>query len=235
MHVTVASIMRNEANRFLPSALKAWTSFADRICVLDDGSTDATADLCESFGAEVHRQGPLMFGEDSLQEWSSRRTLFRHAIKDAEWVVWLDADQVLSCDPRPFLQPAHPCFRVFDLWSPTEYREDAWWTGHMRAWWGGVHVPSLPAGYVDEWNERGIHCGHLPVNLPDPKYAVPAECAVLHYAYVTPELRAEKAARYESHAAFLTPQERFHARTITLPNPKTKPLPFKVTWPLSLI
>lgn len=232
MHVTVACIARNEASRFLPSALAAWREFADRIIVLDDGSTDGTAELCEVAGAEVHRQGPLMFRDDGPAEWTSRRTLWQHATRGAEWVIWLDADQVLNCDPRPWLKPAVSAFRVYDLWGPTEYREDPWWTGHLRCWWPAVHVPSLPADFQDQWNERGIHCGHVPVNLPGPKHAV-NECVVLHYAFSTPELRAEKAARYAAHGSHLTNSERFHARTITMPA-KTKPLPFEPRWPLTL-
>lgn len=232
MHVTVASIVRNEAGRFLPSALEAWGAFADRIVVLDDGSTDGTAELCEAAGADVYRQDPSMFLPGVANEWRSRKKLWGLACGGAEWVLWLDADQVMNCDPRPWLKPAVSCFRVYDLWGENEYREDAWWTGHLRCWWPSVHVPSLPDGFVGQWNERGVHCGHVPVNLPGTRHAV-NECVVLHYAYVTPELRAEKAARYEGLAPHLTPQERFHARTITM-RAFTKPLPFEPRWRLQL-
>lgn len=233
MHVTVATIVRNEADRFLPSALEAWKQFADRIVALDDGSTDRTVELLLAAGAEVHQQDPSMFRGSVADEWRSRRKLWHLATRGAEWVIWLDADQVLSCDPRPFLQAAHPCFRVFDLWSENEYREDAWWTGHQRNWWGGVYAPLLPHDYRDQWNERGVHCGHVPVNLLGQRLAMPASCSVLHYGYAFPRLREQKAARYEEVAASLTRQERFHARTILQPA-RTKPLPFEPKWPLRL-
>lgn len=227
MNLTVASIVRNEAGRFLPAALEAWKQLADRIVVLDDGSTDGSDALCEAAGAVVHRRDALMFGN----EWRARQNLWRLATKGADWVIWLDADQVLSCDPRPFLKPAVACFRVYDLWGADEYREDAWWTGHLRAWWPAVHVPSLPAGFVDEWPERGWHSGHVPANLPGQRHAMPPECAVLHYAYSTPELREQKAAMYRELGPHLTPAERFHARTITS-RAHTKPLPFTPAWRL---
>lgn len=233
-HITVATIVRDEASRFLPSALEAWGQFADRICVLDDGSTDRTVELLLTAGAEVHQQDPCMFRGHVADEWRSRRKLWHLATRSGtEWVIWLDADQVLSCDPRPFLESAHPCFRVFDLWSDDEYREDAWWTGHQRNWWSGAYVPSLPGDFRDQWNERGVHCGHVPVNLPGPKHAMPPECSVLHYGYAFPELREQKAARYDEISASLTPQEQFHARTILRPA-NTKPLPFEPAWRLRL-
>jgi hypothetical protein len=230
MHLTIATIVRNEAQRFLPSALEAWRQFADRIVVLDDGSTDDTVALCEAAGCEVHRASARMFGN----EWKARRELWQYATAGADWVLHLDADQVPSCDPRPFLKAPVSYFRVYDLWSENTYREDAWWTGHQRCWWPAVHVPSLPADFKDEWPERGWHSGHVPVNIPREGHPVDG-CAILHYAYTTAELRLNQAAKYEAlgEAGHLTAQERFHAKTILTPNPHTKLLPFEVKWPLT--
>lgn len=228
MHLTVASIVRNEADRFLASALEAWRQFADRICVLDDGSTDETPDILAEAGVEYHRQEPLMFGE----EWKARRKLWRLAADGAEWILHLDADQVPSRDPRPHLRGPVCAFRVYDLWSEDEYRSDAWWTGHKRCWWPAVHVPSLPDGFEDEWPERGWHSGHVPSNVPGPVRPVDG-CAILHYAYSAPDLRGQKAKMYACLGEHLTKAERFHAGTILSPNPNTEPLPFEPEWRLT--
>lgn len=227
--LTVATIVRNEAERFLPSALDAWQQFADRIVVVDDGSEDGTSELCEAAGCEVHRRDARMFGN----EWQARRELWRLASEGADWVLHLDADQVPSCDPRPHLTPPVSLFRVFDLWSEDTYREDAWWTGHLRCWWPAVHVPSLPAGFEDRWPERGWHSGHVPMNLPGPAHPVQG-CAILHYAYSTPDLRRRKAEMYADLGPHLTAPERFHARTITRSVANTKPLPFEPAWRLKI-
>lgn len=228
MNLTVATIVRNEANRFLSSALDAWKSFATRIVVLDDGSTDDTAALCERAGCEMWYHPTPMFGN----EWQARRYLWRKATEGAEWVMWLDADQVPSCDPRPHLNAPVSLFKVYDLWGEDCYRDDAWWTGHTRFWWPAVHVPSLPKDFKDLWPERGWHSGHVPMNVPGPKHPVHG-CSVLHYACVNEQLRAQQAAKYEALAPHLTDTERFHARTITKPC-VTKPLPFTPQWRLRM-
>jgi hypothetical protein len=229
MHLTIATIIKDEAGRFLPSALAAWREFADRIVVLDDGSTDGSVELCNAYGADVYCQDAAMFGN----EWAARRKLWHLATPDSDWVMWLDADQVTSCDPRPHLKAAVSLFRVYDLWGENHYRDDAWWTGHLRHWWPAVHVPSLPPDFRDEWAKRGWHSGHVPVNVPGPAHAV-QDCSVLHYAYSTPELRAQKAAMYAALAPHLTPREQFHGRTILIPRPNVKPLPFEPEYRLTM-
>ena len=225
--ITVASIVKNEVSRFLEPALASWQQFADRIVVLDDGSTDESAEMAREMGCEVHSEPVGMFGE----EWKARKRLYELATEGAEWVIWLDADQTLSSDPAPHLVAPMVAFRVFDLWSADTYRADAWWQGHRGCWWRAIHAPSY-AGMDGKWAERGWHSGHLPVNQPGPVHPTPIECSVLHYAYSSPELRAQKAAMYEALGPHLTPEERFNAGTITAPNPPTRELPMKPMWPL---
>lgn len=224
--MTVASIVRNEADRFLEAALDVWGRFADRIVVLDDGSTDETPEILKNAGVEAHLEPVGMFGE----EWKARSRLFELVKGSEGWVLWLDADQIPSSDPKPHLKEPSVAFRVFDLWSEDTYRCDAWWTGHQRCWWRAIHAPTY-ARITPHWSERGWHSGHLPTNLPGPVHHTPVECSILHYAYASPELRAKKADMYNELSRHLTQKEQFHAKTITMAA-RTRRLPFEPTWRL---
>ena len=226
--ITVASIMRNEADRLLTKVLPVWQQFADRIVVLDDGSTDETAAICRDHGCEVHEQPPTMF----KNEWVARKALWE-LVQDSEWVLHLDADQIPAGDPRKYYegQPAPLIlYPLYDMWSETHYRSDPWWQGHTKAWWASVHVPSFK-GHPHEWNKRGWHSGHIPSNLGGPVFRMPREKSILHYAYYTPELRQQKAEMYGQLGEVLSEKERFHAATI-LKDCKTIPLPFQPEYSL---
>lgn len=231
MSLTVASVVRNEADRFLSRAISSWQQFSDRIVVLDDGSTDETPEILDSFGVEWRSRPPHDADDYGDGEWAVRAELWEWT-QDADWVIHLDADQTLSSDPRPHLREPRVAFRVFDLWSADTYRSDAWWQGHSRCWWPAVHVPSVPADFEPKWPRRQWHSANFPPNLPGKIHSTPLECSVLHYAYASPELRAKKAEMYADLAPHLTAKEQFHAKTILTPDPQVKTLPFTPEWSL---
>lgn len=225
MNLTVASVVRNEADGFLETALDAWQHFADRIVILDDGSTDGTKDVLDAAGVEWHAS------DGSTEEWQRRSRLW-NLVRDSEWVLHLDADQTMSSDPRPFLRPTQTSFRVFDLWGPDEYRDDAFWRGHKRCWWAAVHVPSLPARFEAKWPKVVAHSGHIPRNTPGVPHPTPPHCSIIHYGYATPRGREQKYAKYVSKREHLTREQWFHAKTIMTHEPRLKKLHIEVAWPL---
>lgn len=224
-HVTIASIVKNEAE-FLPKALECWQAVSDRICVLDNGSTDGTQDILADAGVEWRIYDEPMWGN----EWPARKALWDFAIQEADWVVHLDGDQVVAGDFRPHLKGNLVRFTVYDLWSPNEYRSDAWW--QARPWWRAGRVRDMQDREWT-WNQRGLHVGHMPIdNVFGPPYDLPPEVGILHYAYATPERRERKFRQYMSQRQELTPQEAWHAKTIMTPDPQTKKLPFEPEWSL---
>jgi glycosyltransferase involved in cell wall biosynthesis len=229
----VASMVRNEADRFLRSAISVWQEFADDILILNDGSTDDTKEICEDLGTYVvdAEMDENAWGKEAL----TRAKLFNVALERAtarDYILFLDADMVPARNPRSLMDTDVDAvgFVLYDLWANTDgrlyYRNDAFWQGHLvpRVWM--IRKPEIPErGW--SWNDRGIHCGHLPLNLSTPRIAAaPLQYGLLHYAYLTPSLRAQKSSEYLSVRSQLTTFEVAHAASILDPTPQVSPLAF---------
>lgn len=236
MKLVVACVARNEAHRYLRSALECWNDFADEVVLLDDCSEDGTAELAREAGAVVKvrdADAPRLWGAER----AARAELYELAMsREPDWVFWLDADMCPSHDPRPHMEGAVGlAFRLYDLWSldPLRYRCDGFWTAHdtHRPWAASAEILPEEA----KWPDRGIHTGHMPLNLGlngrhwrglEPQHAM-----LLHYGYVDPEERVEKAASYLD-LDELHPVERAHAVSITR-NALLAPLPVAPDYVLS--
>lgn len=232
--LAVISVLRNEASRWLQSTLTAWADFADVIVALDDGSDDATPALLQACPkVQYHRRDSLpMWG----QEAPVRQALWRLGVAaNTDWLMILDADMVPACSPRSLMvQPADAiAFKLYDLWSlqPALYRHDSHWQAHHcpRIW--AVRNPG--SVFDDQWPERGIHCGHLPMNLQGSRliYA-PDEYSLLHAAYSDAESRQQKAEQYAAKAWQLTQTEQEHAASILDSLVHLAPVPFPIEWPI---
>lgn len=233
MQLAVLCLCRNEASRWLPSLLQGWAAFADAIIALDDSSTDSTVELLQSCPkVELHRRQPgeAMWG----QEASARQELWRLGVaSDAEWLLCLDADMIPACDPRPLLHPAVDAvaFRLYDLWhlDPPLYRTDSYWRGHEypRIW--AIRNPG--SGFEDCWPDRGLHCGHFPLNLTYKRcITAPPEHSLLHLAYSDKDSRLAKRQQYMSQAMRLSPQELAHAASITDSPVQLSRIPFPIEY-----
>lgn len=227
MTVTIAATVFNESERFLRKALECWSALSDRIVIQDNMSTDHTVAVCEEFGCEIHPFETSMEGNET----AVMSNLWDIATKDADWVVFVDADQCFAGDFRPHLIGNRCAFPLFDLWSPNTYRADKWW--RPRPWPKAVKMTEM-RDFEPIWPQRGWHCGHVPSNLHEfgPEYVVPRECGILHYAYASEDLRKRHFEGYIGRREHLTPTELFHARTIMDPSPNTPELPFEPRWTL---
>ena len=228
-------MIRNEADRYLRSALSAWMHIADVIVAYDDGSTDETRSLLDSAGAIVMDGGDLQAWGN---EWHARSALWEIACEtQADWLLFLDADMVPACNPRDLECRAVDsiAFSLYDLWSwqqPLMYRLDTYWRAHdnPRVWM--VRRPLSPPEGGWQWNARGLHCGHLPLNLPLRRTLVaPDEYSLLHYGYADTIDRMAKQQQYSCQAANLTAAELRHALSICEVAICAR-LPIHATWPL---
>jgi glycosyltransferase involved in cell wall biosynthesis len=96
MTAWVYSVVRNEAV-LMPYWLRHYATFCERMIVYDDASDDETRDIVQAGGGEL-RQYPYS-GLDDTQMVGFANLQYREARGQADWVIWVDADEFLY-DPR---------------------------------------------------------------------------------------------------------------------------------------
>lgn len=69
-------------------------SFADRIVVYDNNSTDDTVDVCRKLGAEVNHLPSVGFDEKVLID--CRNNAWKSARGNADWVIVVDPDELVE-------------------------------------------------------------------------------------------------------------------------------------------
>jgi glycosyltransferase involved in cell wall biosynthesis len=214
-----AILARNEADRFLRPVLARLKEVSDDVLLLDDNSTDATADVAADLGCTVMRRSdPMpMWGRESgarqqLWDWGTRTA------RDG-WLLIADADMLLVGDPRPLLRTTQVnswSFILYDVWGEGVYRSDGYWKGHEfpRPW---LFCPSrVPSDWVPWWAERGIHCGHAPNNFPHHS-GVTSTIYWEHLQYSSSSSRLSAYAKYAAQFEQMTPFEVSHASSILDP------------------
>ncbi len=112
-----------------------------------------------------------------------------------DWILNLDADEILEegfwDDAQKLIDNQNYdfyCFRLYDMWNETYYREDKYWNAHS------IYRPFLMRyqpkfNYL--WNETPQHCGRFPINT----FSFPmgtSEFRVKHLGWATEEDRAKK-------------------------------------------
>jgi tetratricopeptide (TPR) repeat protein len=93
--LSLCMIVKDE-EEMLPRTLEAIGPAVDEIVVVDTGSSDRTVEIAESFGAKVLHH-----------EWTGDFAAARNVSIDAatgDWIVWLDADEVLVAEDAPALR-----------------------------------------------------------------------------------------------------------------------------------
>lgn len=193
-------IVRNEADRYLATALTKHRDYIDEAVIIDDGSTDDTAEICH----EILRGIPLtlirnpqsMFhNEVELRKQQWRETV----LSQPDWILNLDADEWFEPNAHAELksivdQNAYDAvyFRLYDMWSETHYRDDIYWSAHR------IYRPFL-VRYRQEaavqWRETPQHCGRFPQSINHFSY-ICHRLRVKHYGWAREQDRKQKYERY---------------------------------------
>lgn len=196
----IAGMMRikNEA-RWIDQVLAAALKVCDRVYILDDHSTDATAEICRQFSSVELFPSPF----EGLDEARDKNWLFDKVQgSGADWCLSIDGDEVLE-DSRGDLREiaGYPidiidraagaqCFslRVLYLWnSADQVRIDGvygrFWRPSFFRIRGGDSFHSTRAG-------GNFHCGNVPHRLS--RFSQRSGARLLHFGYMDPDDRRRK-------------------------------------------
>jgi glycosyltransferase involved in cell wall biosynthesis len=194
-----AMLVRNEEGRWLEQVLEQMKSVCDKIVIVDDCSTDNTFDTCLKYADMLWPSPVSYWGTNELIQ---RKRLWQLAIseaKDGDWILCLDADETIP-DIELLIEKIKQAekhdvdgfgFNLYDMWSPTHYREDVWWNAHFSEW---VMCVRYDPQKEYTWREQGLHCGRFPRNAYDKIGSTGLK--IQHWGWSRPEDRQAKYHRY---------------------------------------
>jgi glycosyltransferase involved in cell wall biosynthesis len=184
--------VRNES-RWLPEVLTSIAPLCSEIHLLDDHSTDDTADIARSHGAIVY-SSPF----EGLDETRDKNWLLDQAMTgNPQWLLMIDGDEILEpggaerlCE---YVERGHiMCLsmRVLYLWDRRDqYRAD----GVYGRFWRPSMWRTFPGQrFRSTRNGGNFHCGNTP-HMPAHR-ATRADVALLHTGYM---LREDRVRKYE--------------------------------------
>ena len=198
--ITLSMIVKNEEGRYLKQMLNSLKEHIDEAVIIDDGSSDNTINICR----EILKDIPLHIIQNEKSmfgcEVELRKKQWSETIKtNPDWILNLDADEILEegfwDDAQKLIDDKNYdfyCFRLYDMWNETYYREDKYWNSHS------IYRPFLmryQSNFSYTWNETPQHCGRFPINTTFFPKAT-SEFRVKHLGWATEKDRIEKYKRY---------------------------------------
>lgn len=197
--ITVSMIVHNEEKRYLVKVLEAAKKYTNKFVIIDDASTDGTADLCKKVLKDCELK--LVINEHSLfsNEYKLRKKQWDETISTKPgWILFLDADEILEKnfkDKLPYLLKNkdldYYSFRVYDMWNETSYREDAYWKNDTYHRFMVRYQPK----YNYKFLKKKQHCGRMPANVANMNGAE-YDIKVKHLGWMNEIDREKKYNRY---------------------------------------
>ena len=184
--------VRNEEN-CVEQALRLLKLYVDKLIVLNDGSTDATAQILQALLQEGIVD-EILTNQISLWELGSesdnqQKLLEAVRAHGGTHIVWIDADEIISANCldnnylRNFILSLKPgesaSLKHQNLWrSPYVYRAD---NSPYALFWRNAIFCDYPGA---SFSTSALHGSRYPSPLPGKHYRVPEEYVILHFQFV---------------------------------------------------
>lgn len=163
MNISAVIITKNEEN-LIADAIDS-VSFCNEVIVVDNNSSDRTAEIAKKCGAKV-------FNEET-KDFSKLRNLGKEKT-NSEWIFYLDADERVSDDLRLEIlkkinsDNKYVAYRVLrknfylgnNEWPLVEKMERLFKRNHLSNWFGELHESPKVEGEVGEINSFLFHYTH---------------------------------------------------------------------------
>ena len=190
--------IKNEEHH-IELSLKHTSKVCDEIVILDDGSTDKTVEICNSFSnvVDIHMQKDLPY-----DEWRDRTKLLEMALKrkpdyllglDADHVFQPGSDKLLFHEIKNFPDITYFKLQNYEMWDhPNQRRCDGY---NGNTWQPRLcKVPANPEKmeYAKYDGPLNIHIPAVPQNMPGNDFPMFSGVKILHYGKFTPEKRKQK-------------------------------------------
>jgi tetratricopeptide (TPR) repeat protein len=170
--LSLCMIVKDE-EEMLPRSLAAIKPAVDEMIVVDTGSTDRTVEIAKSFGAKVLHH-----------EWTGDFSAARNVSLEAatgDWIVWLDADEVLVADDADELRKL-----TGQTWREAFYLVETNFTGDIEDGTAVTHNALRVFRNRPEYRFRGRLHEQMAHKLPGylPERVGHTQVRVEHYGYL---------------------------------------------------
>lgn len=203
MNLVASLLVKNERARYLQACIGSLRDFCDLIAVLDDGSTDGSAEWLHD-NTDDRMVVKHIDPEDGFfagHEGRRRQALLDFTIEQKPThVLAIDADEFVADGSavRAFCGSTHQLgtLNMQEVWktgSHLSVRQDGGWREHP--------VPILyrvDSHEPGDWtiNQRALACGREPLQIRTMRRARPTGTDILHFGWANPDERAVRYQRY---------------------------------------
>jgi len=205
--------IKNE-ERWIKKSIESILDICSDIVILDDGSTDNTLEICQSFDkVDVLHQSDL-----PIDEVRDMTKLLKMAMKKKpEYILAIDGDEILAPGSKEILSEElnalYPENSVFEfqflyIWDvPDQFRCDGFYHSVWRPRLFKIKNQSTEFCYKNTIYPGNLHVSHIPDNVEGLDKPVSSKMKILHYGYYSEEIRQETFNFHNSHDPYNVNEE----------------------------